>query len=157
VLHCVTLCYIVLHCVTLCYIVLHCVTLCCCVTLCYIVLRCVTLCCIVLHCVALCYIVLRCVTLCYIVLRCVTLCYIVLQTPAPRSFFSVLLEPSPSSHVRERGRRRQSHTTRVGQNRVYTPYMNTYLVYVWPRIPRYTVYTVHIHIWFWPTLQMARV
>jgi len=40
--------------------------------------------------------------------------------------------------------------TRVGQNRVYTPYMTVYLVVF---LPKYRVYTVYI--WFWPTLRMT--
>jgi hypothetical protein len=39
---------------------------------------------------------------------------------------------------------------RVGQNRIYTPYMTVYLVNSQPKIP----YTHRGYIWFWPTLQM---
>jgi len=40
--------------------------------------------------------------------------------------------------------------SRVGQNRIYTPYMTVYLVISLPKIP----YSIH-HIWFWPTLVMS--
>ena len=39
-------------------------------------------------------------------------------------------------------------TCRVGQNRIYTPYMTVYLVISLPMIP----YIHRIYIWFWPTL-----
>ena len=37
---------------------------------------------------------------------------------------------------------------RVGQNRIYTPYLTVYLVISLPKIP----YIHRIYIWFWPTL-----
>jgi len=39
---------------------------------------------------------------------------------------------------------------RVGQNRIYTPYMTVYMVISLPKIP----YTHRTYIWFWPTLLM---
>jgi len=38
---------------------------------------------------------------------------------------------------------------RVGQNRIYTPYMTVCMVI---SLPKYRIHTVYI--WFWPTLQM---
>ena len=40
--------------------------------------------------------------------------------------------------------------TRVGQNRIYTPYMTVYLVV---SLPKYRICTVVK--WFWPTLLMT--
>jgi hypothetical protein len=40
---------------------------------------------------------------------------------------------------------------RVGQNRIYAPYMTVYLVIFLPKIP----YIHNIYIWFWPTLLTA--
>ena len=40
--------------------------------------------------------------------------------------------------------------TRVGQNRIYTPYMTVHLVI---SVPKYRIYTVYI--WFWPTLLLT--
>jgi len=40
------------------------------------------------------------------------------------------------------------HKSRVGQNRIYTPYMTVYFVISLPKTPY--IYTVYI--WFWPTL-----
>jgi hypothetical protein len=37
---------------------------------------------------------------------------------------------------------------KVGQSRIYTPYMTVYLVISLPKIP----YIHRIYIWFWPTL-----
>jgi len=42
---------------------------------------------------------------------------------------------------------------RVGQNRIYTPYMTIHLVKSLPIIP----YIHRIYIWFWPTLDMLHV
>jgi hypothetical protein len=44
----------------------------------------------------------------------------------------------------------QAHMSRVGQNRMYAPYMTVYLVISLPKIPIHTV-----NIWFWPTLHMS--
>ena len=41
-----------------------------------------------------------------------------------------------------------SSPSRVGQNRVYTPFMTVYLVIPLPKIP----YIHRMYIWFWPTL-----
>ena len=41
---------------------------------------------------------------------------------------------------------------RVGQNRMYTPFMTVYLVISLPKIP----YIHRIYIWFWPTLLMVK-
>ena len=41
---------------------------------------------------------------------------------------------------------------RVGQNRIYTPYMTVYMVNSLPKRP----YTHRIYIWFWPTLGMIK-
>jgi hypothetical protein len=41
--------------------------------------------------------------------------------------------------------------SRVGQNRIYTPYMTVYLVTSLPKIP----YVHRIYIWFWPTLVIS--
>ena len=43
----------------------------------------------------------------------------------------------------------KAHMYRVGQNRIYTPYMTVYLVI---SLPKYCIYTVYK--WFWPTLHM---
>jgi len=42
--------------------------------------------------------------------------------------------------------------SRVGQNRIYAPYMTVYLVIFLPKTPciHHTVYA--INVWFWPTL-----
>ena len=42
------------------------------------------------------------------------------------------------------------HISRVGQNRIYTPYMTVYLV----PCQNYRIYTVYI--WFWPTLHISK-
>jgi len=43
-----------------------------------------------------------------------------------------------------------TQTCRVGQNRIYTPYMTVYLVIFLPNIPN-----IHrIYIWFWPTFKL---
>jgi len=42
--------------------------------------------------------------------------------------------------------------TRVGQKRIYTPYMTVYLVIPLPKIP----YIHRIYIWFWPTLLLTK-
>ena len=42
----------------------------------------------------------------------------------------------------------QTLTWRVGQNRIYTPYMTVYSVVPLPKIP----YIHRICTWFWPTL-----
>jgi hypothetical protein len=42
--------------------------------------------------------------------------------------------------------------SRVGQNRIYTPYMTVYLVLFLPKI----LYIHPIYIWFWPTLLFSR-
>jgi len=39
---------------------------------------------------------------------------------------------------------------RVGQNRIYTPYMTIRLVISLPKIP----YIHRIYVWFWPTLRI---
>jgi len=44
----------------------------------------------------------------------------------------------------------KSQIHRVGQNRMYTPYMTVCLVISLPKIP----YTNRIYIWFWPSLQI---
>jgi hypothetical protein len=41
---------------------------------------------------------------------------------------------------------------RVGQNRIYTPYVTVYLVISLPKIRIYIVY-----IWFWQTLYMLYI
>jgi hypothetical protein len=41
-----------------------------------------------------------------------------------------------------------SVTVRVGQNRIYTPYMTVYLMISLQKIP----YIHTVYIWFWPTL-----
>jgi hypothetical protein len=43
-----------------------------------------------------------------------------------------------------------SRIFRVGQNRIYTPYMTVLLVISPPKIP----YVHRIYIWFWPTLRI---
>ena len=42
------------------------------------------------------------------------------------------------------------HIIRVGQNRIYTPYLTEYLAIFLPKIP----YIRRIYIWFWPTLHI---
>jgi len=42
------------------------------------------------------------------------------------------------------------HILRVGQNRIYTPYMTVYLMISLPKLP----YIHRIYIWFWPTLHI---
>jgi hypothetical protein len=52
---------------------------------------------------------------------------------------------------------RQLQVCRVGQNRIYTPYMTVYLVDSLQKIPymhRIYIY-IYIYIWFWPTLQVC--
>jgi len=47
--------------------------------------------------------------------------------------------------------------TRVGQNRIYTPYMTVYLAIFLPKIPfiqRIYIY-IYIYIWCWPTLHIT--
>ena len=45
-----------------------------------------------------------------------------------------------------------SITSRIGQNRIYTPYMDVYMVIFLPKIS----YIHRIYIWFWPTLITRR-
>jgi len=48
-----------------------------------------------------------------------------------------------------------SNIARVGQNRMYAPYMTVCMVISLPKIPYiHRIYTVYI--WFWPTLNIAR-
>jgi hypothetical protein len=44
------------------------------------------------------------------------------------------------------------HIYKVGQNRIYTPYMTVYLVNFYQKYHIYTVY-----IWFWPTVYIYDV
>jgi hypothetical protein len=49
-----------------------------------------------------------------------------------------------------RGDSAMCYICRVGQNRIYTPYMTVNLVISLPKIP----YTHRIYIWFWPNLRI---
>ena len=43
-----------------------------------------------------------------------------------------------------------AHIFRVGQKRIYTPYMTVFLVISLPKIPY--IHRIYIYIWFWLTL-----
>ena len=61
-----------------------------------------------------------------------------------------LLNQHPAPSTLHPASTKQEVGNRVGQNRIYMPYMTVYLVI---SCPKYRIYTVYI--WFWPTLLLT--